>query len=86
MLVLSRKKNEAIILDDNIEVRILDIKGDVVKIGIKAPKNVKVFRQEVYEAIIRENREAQSSVNQSALNTLNALQNEENKQKSKSGK
>lgn len=86
MLVLSRKRNEAIILDDNIEVRILDIKGDVVKIGIKAPKNVKVFRQEVYEAIIRENREAQSSVNQSALNTLNALQNEKNKQKTGNSK
>lgn len=58
MLILSRKVNESIIIGDKIEVSIVDLKGDQVKLGIKAPKDVKVYRQEVYDAIQRENREA----------------------------
>ena len=58
MLILARRMNERIIIDDNIEVAVLDIKGDQVKIGIRAPKNVKVYRQEVFEAIQAENRRA----------------------------
>lgn len=58
MLVLSRKKNESIIIGDNIEIVIVDIKGDQVKVGVKAPKNVTVHRAEVYEEIQRENLEA----------------------------
>jgi carbon storage regulator len=58
MLILARRMNERIIIDDDIEVSILDIKGDQVKIGIRAPKNVKVYRQEVFEAIQEENRRA----------------------------
>lgn len=62
MLILSRKKDENIIIGDNIEISIVDIKGDHVKLGIKAPKDVKVYRQEVYEAILRENEAAVNSV------------------------
>lgn len=58
MLVLSRKKNESIIIGDNIEIVIVDIKGDQVKVGVKAPKNITVHRAEVYEEIQRENLEA----------------------------
>lgn len=58
MLILSRKKDESIIIDERIQVSIVDIKGDQVKIGISAPKDVKIYRQEVYEAIQKENREA----------------------------
>lgn len=58
MLVLSRKKNESIIIGDNIEIVIVDIKGDQVKVGVKAPKNVTVHRAEVYEEIQKENLEA----------------------------
>lgn len=58
MLILARKLNESIIIDDNICISIVDIRGDQVKLGIKAPKNVKVFRNEVYEAIQAENRAA----------------------------
>lgn len=61
MLVLSRKKDETIVLDNKIEVRILEIKGDVVRVGIVAPKDVKVFRGEIFEAIAEENRQAQNS-------------------------
>lgn len=64
MLILSRKTNESIIISDEIEISIVDIKGDQVKIGIVAPKNIKVYRKEVYQAIQEENREAaRSSIN-----------------------
>jgi carbon storage regulator len=61
MLVLARKVNETIIIDDTIEVSVVDIKGDQVKLGIKAPKSVKVYRQEVYLAIQEENKQALKS-------------------------
>jgi carbon storage regulator len=51
MLVLSRKKNESIIINDNIVVTVVEIRGDKVRLGIVAPKSVTVHRQEVYEAI-----------------------------------
>ncbi len=58
MLILTRKLNEAIMIGDKIEISVVEIKGDHVKLGIEAPKNVKVYRQEVYLAIQRENIEA----------------------------
>ena len=48
MLALSRKKNEALVINNNIEVTVLEIKGDQVKLGITAPKEVPVYRKEVY--------------------------------------
>ena len=51
MLVLSRKKNEAIIILDNIEITVIEIRGDKVRLGIEAPKEVKVHRREVYNRI-----------------------------------
>lgn len=54
MLVLSRKKNESILIRDNIRVCIVDIRGDKVRLGIEAPIDVPVHRQEVAEAIRRE--------------------------------
>lgn len=62
MLILSRKKDESIVIGDNIEISIVDIKGDHVKLGIQAPRNVKVYRQEVYKAILQENEAAVNSV------------------------
>ncbi|HUV08053.1 MAG TPA: carbon storage regulator CsrA [Spirochaetia bacterium] len=58
MLILARKTNEKIMIGDQIEIAIIDIKGDQVKIGINAPKEIKVYRQEVYRAIQQENIEA----------------------------
>lgn len=69
MLVLSRKKGETIMINDNIEVKILGIEGDQVKLGIVAPKSVKIYRQEVYAQIERQNEEA-LSVNVSVLKNL----------------
>ncbi|MFL0505715.1 carbon storage regulator CsrA [Ureibacillus sp. 179-F W5.1 NHS] len=58
MLVLSRKKNESIMIGDHIEVKILSVDGDQVKLGIVAPRNVKVHRSEVFQAIQEQNKEA----------------------------
>lgn len=54
MLVLSRKKNETIVVDDTIRVTVVEIRGDKVRLGIDAPREVSVHRQEVYEAIMRD--------------------------------
>ena len=58
MLALSRKKNEALVIDNKIEVTILEIKGDQVKIGISAPKEVPIYRKEVYLQIQEANKQA----------------------------
>ncbi|HMP07534.1 MAG TPA: carbon storage regulator CsrA [Lacipirellulaceae bacterium] len=58
MLVLSRQRDESIIIGDDIVVTIVDVRGDKVKLGIDAPQDVSVHRREVYEAIRRENQHA----------------------------
>ncbi|HLA85648.1 MAG TPA: carbon storage regulator CsrA [Thermoguttaceae bacterium] len=58
MLVLSRQRDESIIINDNVVVTIVDIRGDKVRLGIEAPQEVPVHRREVYEAIQRENQRA----------------------------
>lgn len=60
MLTLSRKKNESLIVNNNIEVTILDIKGDQVKVGISAPKEVPIYRKEIYMQIQDANQNATS--------------------------
>ncbi len=58
MLVLSRQRDETIMIGDDVEITIVDIRGDKVRIGITAPSHIPVHRKEVYEAIQRENRAA----------------------------
>jgi len=58
MLILSRKKDQKIMIGDGIEIWVVDIRGDTVKLGIKAPREVKVFRQEVAEEIEAANQAA----------------------------
>ena len=58
MLILSRRKDESVIIDGRIEIAVVDIKGDQVKLGIKAPRDVKIFRNEVFQAIQEQNRAA----------------------------
>jgi len=62
MLILSRKTNEKIMIGDDISISIIEIRGDQVRIGVDAPKSVKVFRQEVFDAIKAENKAAVESV------------------------
>jgi carbon storage regulator len=63
MLVLSRKKNESIVIDDRIKIVVVEIRGDKVRLGVEAPKEVPVHRQEVYDAIKRSALEADSAPN-----------------------
>ena len=70
MLALSRKKNEALIINNNIEVTILEVKGDQVKIGISAPKEVPIYRKEVYMQIQNANKDAGSLEGMEALKNL----------------
>lgn len=61
MLVLSRKKNESIIINDDITIVVVEIRGDKVRLGVEAPKEVPVHRNEVYEAIRRNQPKAEES-------------------------
>ncbi len=58
MLALTRKKGEALVVNNNIEITILEIRGDQIKIGISAPKDVPIYRKEVYLQIQEENKAA----------------------------
>lgn len=69
MLVLSRKVGESIVIQDQIEVTVLGVEGDNVRIGISAPKDVDIFRKEVFLAIQQSNRES-AAPTQSNLNAL----------------
>lgn len=61
MLVLSRKKNESIVINDDITIVVVEIRGDKVRLGVEAPKEVPVHRNEVYEAIRRNQEQATKS-------------------------
>ena len=68
MLILSRKKDESILIGSDIEITVVSVQGDQVKLGIKAPKQVDVYRKELFEEIQHENKEAaEITVNIGAL-------------------
>ena len=70
MLALSRKKNEALVINNNVEITVLEVKGDQVKIGITAPKEVPVYRKEVYLQIQEANKLANQNIDVDALKNL----------------
>lgn len=70
MLVLSRHRDETVMIGDDIELTIVDIRGDKVRLGIKAPDRVPVHRKEIYEAIRRENRAAIELVDEGGIGSL----------------
>lgn len=70
MLALSRKKGEAIVVNNNVEITVLEVKGDQVKLGIAAPKEVPIYRKEVYVQIQKANEEAASAEGIAALADL----------------
>ncbi len=74
MLVLTRKKGEGVVIGDDIEVQIVEIKGGTVRLGLNAPQDKKIYRQEVYQKIQKENREA-TQWKVSALDSLLAAKN-----------
>ena len=62
MLVLTRKAGESIMIGDGIEITVLESKGDQIKLGIKAPKNIDIYRKEIYETIQQTNRQAVNKI------------------------
>ena len=72
MLALTRKTGDAIMINNNIEITVLEVRGDQVKIGISAPKEVSIYRKEVYLEIQRENEEAAQAI---SMDDVEALKN-----------
>ena len=70
MLALTRKKDESIVINGDIEITIMEIKGDHVKVGIKAPKKVPIYRKEIFDQIQEENKEAMNTAEVKNLNDL----------------
>ena len=70
MLALSRKKDESLVIDNCIEVTILDIRGDQVKVGINAPKEIPIYRKEVYLQIQEANKQAMDNPSHEELKKI----------------
>ena len=70
MLALARKVNGSIMIGNDIEITVLEIKGDQIKLGVKAPKSVPIYRKELYVQIQEENKQAGSAVDVEALRGL----------------
>lgn len=70
MLALTRKKGESLVINNNIEVTILEIRGDQIKLGISAPRDVSIYRKEVYLQIQEENKAVLETNNAEALKNL----------------
>ncbi|WP_128103748.1 carbon storage regulator CsrA [Paenibacillus sp. DCT19] len=77
MLVLSRKKGESIIIQDQIEVTVLAVEGDTVRIGISAPKHIDIYRQEIYASIQEANRESATPLAANVEAFMERLRNSE---------
>jgi carbon storage regulator len=73
MLALTRKVGERIVIGDNVVVTVISIKGDNIRLAIEAPKEVKIYRGEIYEAIVAENKQAAFPNDYSELDMLKAL-------------
>ena len=69
-MALARKVNESIMIGNDIEITVLEIKGDQIKLGVKAPKSVPIYRKELYVQIQEENKQAGSAVDVEALKGL----------------
>ena len=70
MLALTRKKGESLVINNDIEITILEIRGDQIKLGVSAPKEVPIYRKEVYTQIPQENRKSADAQNAQALKEL----------------
>jgi len=72
MLALTRKKGESIVISDDIEVFVIGVQGDQVKLGIKAPRSISIYRKEIYEQIQQQNKESVNS-DEDVVNKLEDL-------------
>lgn len=73
MLALTRKIGERIVIGDNIILTIVDIKGDSIRLGIDAPKEVKIYRGEIYDAIVAENQQSARPVDLAKMDMLKGI-------------
>ena len=69
MLVLSRRVNESIQIGEDVEVTVIDIRGDVVRLGINAPQKTQIWRKELWDAIVEENKKAAEAAKETAKST-----------------
>ena len=70
MLVLSRRVNESIQIGEDVEVTVIDIRGDVVRLGINAPQRTQIWRKELWDAIVKENRKAALAAKETAKSSV----------------
>ncbi len=74
MLVLSRKKGQSIMIGRDIEISIVDVQGEQVRLGINAPRDISIHRKEIFEEIITENRQAAATpINPEAIKTIKII-------------
>jgi len=73
MLALTRKVGERIVIDENIVVTVISVKGDSIRLAVEAPKEVKIYRGEIFDAIVAENKQAAVSQDLSELDMLKGL-------------
>ena len=73
MLALTRKIGEKIVIGDNIVLTVVDVKGDSVRIGVDAPKEVKIYRGEIYDSIVAENKQSASPVDLGRMDMLKGI-------------
>ena len=85
MLVLSRQRDETIMIGDEVEVTIVDIRGDKVRLGITAPRTIQVHRKEVYDAIKRENQQAAGLNPNEVSDVVNEKDQEDQRRQRRSG-
>lgn len=85
MLVLSRRRDESIMIGDDVEVTIVDVRGDVVKLGVRAPREIAVHRKEIYETIQRENIAAAQSSQEDLSKAVEAVRKRQQKKSGCSG-
>lgn len=79
MLALTRKIGEQIIIGDNITITVVDVKGDSIRLAIDAPKEIKIYRGEIYQAIVTENRQATAPVDLAQLDILKGIPKRDSK-------
>ncbi len=85
MLVLSRQRDETIMIGDDVEVTIVDIRGDKVRLGITAPRSIQVHRKEVYDAIKRENQQAAGLSPDEVSDVVNEKNQEDQRRRRQTG-
>ncbi len=73
MLVLTRKAGEKLVIGNDIEVTVLDVRGDTVKIGVEAPRHVSIYREEIYQEICQSNQQASTAPKSDILDSASYL-------------